>query len=84
MSKGWEGGSTTAWRQTRTYVLQRDNHRCQLHLPGCTTTATHVHHTLGKATGDNPRHLIATCQHCNLKVGDPTRQDPTPKPRTQW
>ena len=84
MSKGWEGGSTRRWRKIRTHVLERDNYRCQLKLDGCTTTATTAHHTKGKKHGDDPRHLLAACQHCNLKVGDPTRHDPTPIPWTGW
>lgn len=34
----------------------------------------HAHHVLGrKVTGDDPRYIVAACQHCNLKVGDPTK-----------
>jgi 5-methylcytosine-specific restriction endonuclease McrA len=86
MSQAWAKGSTTAWRRTRAGVLTRDGYRCQLQLQGCTTKATQVHHTLGRTvTGDDPAHLVAACQHCNLKVGDPTRAtDPAPQPRTRW
>lgn len=84
MSKGWAGGSTTAWRRTRRAVLRRDGYRCQLKLDGCTTNANHVHHLDGKALGDDPRRLVAACEHCNLKTGDPTKQDPQPRPRRQW
>ena len=82
------GGSTRAWRKTRTQVLERDHYQCQLQLAGCTTHATQVHHTLGRqTTGDDPTYLTAACQPCNLKIGDPTAataQDPRPEPRTQW
>lgn len=85
MSRSWAGGSTWAWRNTRRAVLNRDGHRCQLRLPGCTTNATHVHHTQGReATGDDLAHLVAACQHCNLKVGDPRPHDPPPKTRREW
>jgi len=84
MSRSWKGGSTRAWRRTRALVLARDGHRCQLKLPGCTTTATHVHHVLGKAHGDDPAQLLAACAHCNLSTGDPSGHDPQPQPRTRW
>lgn len=85
MSRSWAGGSTWAWRKTRAKVLARDGYRCQLGLPGCTGKATEVHHKQGReATGDDPEHLVAACQNCNLKVGDPRRHDPKPDPRRQW
>lgn len=86
MSRNWANGSTPGWRRTRAMVLQRDNWTCQLRQPGCTTRATQVHHTLGRAiTGDDPVHLVAACRNCNLKVGDPTKQpDPQPRPVTRW
>ncbi|MEH1013058.1 HNH endonuclease signature motif containing protein [Micromonospora sp. CPCC 206060] len=83
MSRSWQGGSTRAWRKLRARVLHRDGYRCRIELPGCTTVATHVHHTLGKAAGDDPAHLLAACAHCNLKTGQPTA-DPAPQPRTRW
>lgn len=87
MSRSWAKGSTRAWRRTRALVLARDGGVCQMRIPGvCTTTATHVHHTQGRArTGDDMRYLVASCQACNLKVGDPTKTaDPKPQPRTRW
>lgn len=84
MSRSWEGGSTRAWRRTRALVLTRDHHRCQLTLPGCTTTATEVHHQQGKGQGDDPASLVAACGPCNRKIGDPTTGDPRATPRTQW
>lgn len=86
MSRSWKGGSTRGWRRTRAAVLHRDSYTCQLRLPGCTTQATCVHHTVGKAvSGDDPALLAASCTHCNLAVGDPARTpDPPPTPRTRW
>ena len=86
MSRGWAGGSTRAHRRARAYVLARDNRRCQLKVPGvCTTVATCAHHVLGKAvTGDDPAHMIASCTACNLKVGDPRKLDPAPRPKEWW
>jgi 5-methylcytosine-specific restriction endonuclease McrA len=87
MRSGWQGqgGSTRAWRRARADVIARDGGRCQLKLDGCTHTATTAHHTVGKAvTGDNPRYLVAACRHCNLKVGNPSKADPEPKPWAGW
>ena len=96
MSRSWAKGSTRQWRATRASVLRRDGYRCQLAYPGtwltrdgqlrrCLVVATHVHHKLGKAYGDNPTDLQASCSACNLRTGDPTRStDPPPKPRTRW
>lgn len=87
MSRAWAGGSTRAWRRTRAAVLARDRELCQLRIPGiCTVHATDVHHTKGRAlTGDDPKYLVASCEACNLRIGDPsTAQDPKPAPRTAW
>src|SRR5690349_13460202 len=96
MSRGWAGGSTRRWRRIRREVLDRDGWRCRLAIPGtwvtrdgktqaCLVAADCVHHTRGKAHGDDPRHLIAACTPCNLKVGDPAATpDPAPRPRTDW
>lgn len=85
----WQGGSTRAWRRTRALVLARDAYSCRLKVPGvCTIEATCVHHVLGrKASGDDERYLIASCEPCNLSTGDPTRPDradPDPTPLTRW
>lgn len=84
MSKGWSGGSTRRWRKTRAAVLARDGYVCQVRLEGCTGKATHAHHTRGKQLGDDPAQLVASCASCNLKTGDPTRYDPSPKTVTEW
>lgn len=84
-SRNWPNGSTRRWRKTRQMVLDRDNHTCRLRLDGCTTTATHVHHTVDRVTaGDSIDHLLAACAHCNLKLGDPTKHDATPHRRRRW
>lgn len=91
MSKAWAGGSTYAWRKVRTQVLQdnllNNSGRCRLLIEGvCTTTATQVHHTLGRAvTGDDPRYLLPVCKPCNLKVGDPTKySEPPSTVQSHW
>ncbi|GLI00318.1 hypothetical protein Pa4123_55940 [Phytohabitans aurantiacus] len=89
MSRSWRKGSTRRWRKLRAKVLasnaMENKGRCTLQIPGvCTTTATCVHHTRGKAYGDDPRYLAAACEPCNLHVGDPTRHSPPPQPRSRW
>jgi len=94
MSRSWERGSTRGWRELRLRVLRRDRRTCQLRLPGCIGTATHVDHITPKSQGgtDAMTNLRASCQPCNLRRGDgrsprttttaPT--DPPPTPRTTW
>lgn len=85
MVSGWGGrGSTRAWRAVRAQILVRDGERCQLQLPGCTHAATEVHHRAGKAAGDDPRNLVASCRACNLAIGDPRRHNPAPRGVTKW
>ena len=92
MSSSWENGSTREWRKIRGRVLKRDSNLCQLRIEGiCKYRADCVHHLDGKAAGDNPARLVASCTPCNLRTGDPTKAkrnkaaaDPPPSPRTQW
>jgi hypothetical protein len=76
-------------------VLARDGYRCRAHADGwcdlapgrhaCTGRATHAHHTKGRAiTGDDPRHVVASCEACNLHIGDPARHSPRPKRISSW
>ena len=84
-SKQWAKGSTRQWRKVRALVLERDGHRCQLKLPGCTTIANTAHHTLGRGvSGDDPAHIVAACAWCNGSTGDPRSQDPSPNVRAWW
>ena len=83
MSWAWAGGSTRQWRRTRARVLVEAGNRCQLKLDGvCAHVATEVHHVHGKGRDEST--LVAACGPCNKQVGDPTRHDPAPTPRTQW
>lgn len=50
----------------------------------CTGKAAEVHHTRGKAAGDDPRYLVACCRACNLHVGQPAANSPEPAPRSRW
>ena len=62
-------GSTRAWRTLRAKVLERDGHRCQLRLDGCTMRATTVDHDFPVSAGgsDHMDNLVAACAPCNLK-----------------
>lgn len=85
MSGAWGKGSTWAWRKLRKQILERDQYRCQLRIEGiCKTRADCVHHLDGKAMGDDPDRLVASCTPCNLRLGNPAGRDPRITPRTQW
>lgn len=100
MSKSWRGGSTRAWREKRARVLlanaNANRGRCQLNVgrecarhgkpcPGiCTGRATQVHHSRGKAHGDDERYLVASCEPCNLHVGQPGAAIPDEIPVSKW
>lgn len=92
MSTSWVGGSTRHWRKTRAAVLARDNWICQLchrtidpRLTNPHPMSAQVHHTQGKAKGDDPAHLQAAHRLCNQQAGDPTTNpDPKSKQMTKW
>lgn len=93
MSRSWAGGSTTRWRKLRLDIAARDRWVCGLchqpidpRLKHPHPRSLHVHHTLGKRHGDDPRHLVAAHAECNLAEGEPGRDtpDPAPTPRTKW
>ena len=60
------------WQRERNAVMARDGGRCQAFLPGCTGTATEVHHLsydLHNAIGAAPLwDLVAICAGCHHKV----------------
>lgn len=79
-----KGGWVYGWGNP---VWHKGNHgRCRLGIVGvCKGKATHVHHTLGRAlTGDDPRYLLASCEPCNLHVGNPQTRKPKPRRVTRW
>lgn len=92
MSNAWAGGSTRRWRRTRTRVANRGRWVCQLcgqpispHLRDPHPRSLAIHHTMGKAHGDDERYLVATHRACNLAAGDPTAApDPQAQPMTKW
>lgn len=90
MSNAWKGGSTRAYRKLRAAILEANQlsngGRCTIKIPNvCTGTANVVHHTQGRAvTGDDPRYMVPACAECNLKIGEPGKHDPRPRPMTRW
>ena len=59
----------------RQAIFDRDGHRCQIRLAGCTGAAEHVDHItpafLGGAWFD-PDNLRAACKFCNLARSNPS------------
>ena len=95
MSRSWSRGSTRRWRTLRARVLFRDGYRCRAHADGwcalvpgqhtCTRVGTHAHHTKGRSiTGDDERYIVASCEACNLHIGDPSKRSPEPKQVSRW
>ena len=64
------------WRRVRARVLERDDHRCQIHGPRCTVQATQVDHIIPLSLGGrwlDPTNLRASCANCNRdRVGKGT------------
>jgi 5-methylcytosine-specific restriction endonuclease McrA len=69
------------WSRKRRLVLARDNHRCQLGIPGiCTTAATEVDHVRPRAVGGDDAfdNLRSVCHGCHLSRGmDESGRSPT-------
>ena len=61
--------STSAWKQTRLIVLERDGWRCKIKGARCTHTATEVDHIIPVIEGGAPLDVLnlrAACKTCNL------------------
>ena len=61
--------NTSQWKRFRISILERDEYTCQLAKPGCTVTATSVHHILPAATYTagwyDPDNCISLCARCH-------------------
>jgi hypothetical protein len=70
MSKSWAGGSTTAHRKARRFVLLRDGERCRAHKDGWCARVPGEHVCLGVAplSGPQPGHAHHT--HGKAVTGD--------------
>lgn len=93
MSNAWAKGSDTRWRTFRAFILSRDNYRCQIRLPGCTTHAPlaggHVDHITPLSRGGakyDPGNARAACPSCNLKRGNrgPGAPPPAIRHASRW
>lgn len=58
------------WQRLRRRVLARDDHLCQLHLPGCLIDAEQVDHIISVVLGgeDTEENCRAVCRPCHAKV----------------
>ena len=75
-----------AWRAVRQRVLERDEFRCQLRLPGFTGTATEADHIVPREVGGalyDEGNLRASCGSCNRSRGNRLRRKRTP-PSQEW
>lgn len=80
----WASVPSAARARLRAAVLERDGHRCQLRLDGCTAIATQADHIRSRElAGDGLDNLRAACATCNTKRGKPGRGDPAPRP-SRW
>ena len=73
------------WQTIRKRILIRDNHQCQINLPGCTLDATTVDHITPIAWGGewyDPSNLRAACTNCNSTLGALAKKH-KPKPSTK-
>ena len=72
------------WPTVRKRILQRDNHTCQIALPGCTITANTVDHITPVALGGawyDPDNLRAACSHCNGELAKITQRTVANRPQ---
>lgn len=62
----------SGWAAISRAVIARDDHECQLGLPGCTFVATCVDHITPRSLGgdNDPANLRAACAFCNGSRGN--------------
>lgn len=71
------------WQRLRSIVLARDGHRCQAALPGCTRTASQVHHrselraySYHRRLGTAPAFACASvCEPCHRQLTEADRAE---------
>lgn len=58
---------TREYRALAHWVIDRDQHVCQINGPRCTHYATEADHIIPRADGgpDTPENLQAACKRCN-------------------
>ena len=63
-------------------VVSKKAHRCR---GDGMVNVTHAHHTKGRRiTGDDMRYIVASCEDCNLYIGDPSKHSPPVTTKTKW
>lgn len=74
--------ATPDWAVRRSQVLNRDVHRCQACLSGCSGEATQVHHLTYKHWRNEPLFdLVSVCVHCHDLITEMDRENRPPAPR---
>jgi len=83
---GWVSMSLSYRNRIRDELRALKGERCTMRVSSkCTGRFEEVHHTqLRSVVGDDLRYLEPCCRPCNLEIGDPTKHDPEPTPRTRW
>ena len=74
------------WRKVRQHVLERDERKCQLRLPGCRGQATEVDHIVDVAVGGalyDPDNCRAVCGACHRRRSNTKRQRSRQSPPSQ-
>ena len=76
--------STSAWRQLRPRILDRDGHECQIRVKGiCVGYATEVDHIVPRSVDPSlalvPDNLRAACRACNGDRGGKLGASRTPR-----
>jgi 5-methylcytosine-specific restriction endonuclease McrA len=89
VSRAWEAGSDSRWRNFRLSILDRDRGQCTLKIPGvCKGGAEQVHHIHPLSKGGakyDPANCAAACAACNQHLGDREPADqPAPRPTSRW
>ncbi len=70
-------GYDADWERVRLQVLDRDDHRCRIGLPGCRGAATTVDHIIPLVRGGarlDPANLRAACLRCNSGLAAKARR----------
>jgi len=71
---------SSAWREVRAQVLERDEYRCLVGMEGCLGLANQVDHIHPLAFGGapyDPSNLRASCAKCNSGRSNKLRRKPS-------
>jgi len=91
MSRSWEAGSDTRWRNFRAHILARDHYLCTIRSKGCTITAPliggHVDHIIELHMGGakyDPANCRSSCATCNTSRRVKLVEEPAPRNVSSW